>query len=62
MWPFCNSQAAKTQLINDVVKPGKTTKWEIDEGHPTVQTLTAHYRSVLGKTKQKSYPASDYRG
>eukprot|EP00439_Symbiodinium_sp_Y106_P067280 s5665_g11.t1 len=48
--------AAKTQLINDVVKPGKTTKWEIDEGHPTVQTLTAHYRSVLGKTKQKSYP------
>ena len=56
MWPFCNSQAAKTQLINDVVKPGKTTKWEIDEGHPTVQTLTAHYRSVLGKTKQKSYP------
>ncbi|CAE7537992.1 unnamed protein product [Symbiodinium sp. CCMP2592] len=53
---FRSKDAAKTKLINDVVKPGATTKWEINENHPTVQTLTSHYRSVLGKTKQKSYP------
>ena len=43
-------------MVNEVVKPGKTTAWEIDQQHPIVETLTSHYRSVIGKSKQKSYP------
>jgi len=43
-------------LVNEVVKPGRNSKWEIDQEHPIVETLTCHYRSVIGKTKQKSYP------